>query len=186
MSKYALHSLLALPCEEHPNESLILSTSLIPSLATQCILWLKQCECRWHDPLLGTSFKKHHVPQHLCGSFCHSIKSVWEACSFILGPRAKSKAHHGLYDINKKSLLLWAITVMRLFWQYKLAAVDWWNIILTNNPQISRLKKERLFFTESQCPSDSAGEPCSVESDFRDPAGRGCTFFSCYHLKVKL
>lgn len=107
-------------------------------------------------------------------------------CSFILGPRAKSKAHHGLYHINKKSLLLWAITVMRLFWRHKLAAVDWWNIILTNNPQISRLKKERLFFTESPCPSDSAGEPCSVESDFRDPAGRGCSFFSRCHLKANL
>lgn len=126
---------------------------------------------------------------------CRSISVVPSAiasrvcerpCSFILGPRAKSEAHHGLYHINKKSLLLWAITVMRLFWQYKLAAVDWWNIIRTNNPQISRLKKERLFFTEPQCPSDSAGEPCSVESDFRDPAGRGCTFFSCYHLRVKL
>lgn len=79
LSKYVLHSRFALPCEEHPNESLILPTSLIPSRATQCILWLKQYERKWHDPLLGTSFKKHHVYQHLCGSLCQSIKSVWEA-----------------------------------------------------------------------------------------------------------
>lgn len=115
------------------------------------VLWPKQCLCKRHVLLLGTSFKRHQMCYHdLCFPLpLHPQCLRGTAPSFWVldgnpkpDPPVISHKQKVCHRCCKPSQL-----GGYLLGQQKLAQVHWWCVLLTNYPQTSQLKKKKVYFS---------------------------------------